>query len=296
VTVTALIAAARSGQFEHVAQRARDDRDQEAERLTAAGALTAQGVTVIEEDSVDETEELYYLTDDQETKEPLTAESHAACPGHAAYLVHRWAWNTGDDDSDGRAGRSSGRYEWQPVWVCTAPVANGHHTRYQPLPQTHSASLPGEDSSEEDREAARAGRREVIENNKACESAERVRRTWLKTFLTRKTAPKGTAAFAAAALAQDAALLDGIGGNHLASELFGGTAPSYGRSAHLLDLAADASDGRAQVILLGIVLAAYEDFTSREDWRTTRATTVRYLTHLATLGYQLSEVEGLAAG
>ena len=44
-------------------------------------------------------------------------------------------------------------------------------------------------------------------------------------------------------------------------------------------------------LILAMTLAAYEDATSREDWRRPNPRTARYLTHLATLGYTLSEVE-----
>ena len=40
-----------------------------------------------------------------------------------------------------------------------------------------------------------------------------------------------------------------------------------------------------------MTLAAYEDATSREDWRRPNPRTARYLTHLAALGHTLSEVE-----
>ena len=43
-----------------------------------------------------------------------------------------------------------------------------------------------------------------------------------------------------------------------------------------------------------MTLAAYEDATSREDWRRANPRTARYLTHLTAFGYTLSEVEQLA--
>jgi len=87
--------------------------------------------------------------------------------------------------------------------ACTDPKAYGHVDRYH-------GNNPGDgrktiaEMSEEEREAARAQRSDVIESNKAWASAETVRRDWLQSFVMRKTAPKGTAAFLAAALAHDA--------------------------------------------------------------------------------------------
>ena len=174
----------KTGQFDHVAQRARDDRNQEQARLAAREALIEQGVRVIEEDSIPEAQELAWLTDDQDNSEPLTPETHANCSGHAAYLEHRWIW-PGDDTEDASDG---GPYEWVPAWVCTSPIENGHHDRYS-RSEAEQASAPTRvaDMNDEERETARTARREVIDNNKAWESAQRVRRAWLKSFLTRKT-------------------------------------------------------------------------------------------------------------
>lgn len=57
--------------------------------------------------------------------------------------------------------------------------------------------------SEQEREAARVERRDVIESNKEWDSATTVRRTWLRGYLTRKSAPKGTASFLAGSAAND---------------------------------------------------------------------------------------------
>ena len=63
-----------------------------------------------------------------------------------------------------------------------------------------------------------------------------------------------------------------------------------------LDLAAiadTASEGRGQVIALGIILAAMESSVTREAWRTPQPATKRYFRFLATIGYELSDVEQL---
>lgn len=61
----------------------------------------------------------------------------------------------------------------------------------------------------------------MIESNKAWEIATTVRRDWLRAYLSRKAAAKGTATYLATSLAQDAATLTGIAGNHLAADLLG---------------------------------------------------------------------------
>ena len=74
------------------------------------------------------------------------------------------------------------------------------------------------------------------------------RRDGLRTLLTRKTPPKGTAGFVAATLADHAEIVAQVGGNHLAADLLGCEAATYGRSAGIAALVEAASDARAQVL------------------------------------------------
>ncbi len=105
-------------------------------------------------------------------------------------------------------------------------------------------------------------------------SSVEVRRTWLRTFLARKTPPKGGAAFVAAALAQNADTLARAGGNHLAADLLGCQAATYGRSQDLADLIDKATEPRAQVLTLALVLAGYEDDTHTAPGATSTRTPV----------------------
>jgi ParB family chromosome partitioning protein len=57
-----------------------------------------------------------------------------------------------------------------------------------------------------------------------------------------------------------------------------------------------ASDGRAQVVSLAVVLAAYEQATGVHSWRQPDDATTAYLTFLQAAGYELSPVELHAAG
>ncbi len=151
-------------------------------------------------------------------------------------------------------------------WVCTDWQANGHQQRY--AYSTGSSERPKlADMTPEQAEAARAERRDVIESNKAWRAAEQVRRDWLRALLTRKTPPKGTAALVANALAADAEIVTRIGGNHLAADLLGCEANGYGRSSAVAALIGQASDPRAQVLTLALVLAGYEDNTHTGSWR-----------------------------
>lgn len=72
------------GRFDHALSRARKDRDPQATHDQAVAALTAEGVTVAEDDTY---VRLDRLTHDGE---PLTPEAHAECPGHVAAVSLDW--------------------------------------------------------------------------------------------------------------------------------------------------------------------------------------------------------------
>ncbi|WP_165640213.1 ParB/RepB/Spo0J family partition protein [Klenkia brasiliensis] len=318
--VKALVLAAREGRFDHVAQRLRDDRREAAARSGLADQLREQGVRVIDRPaSGDTAAELHRLADDEGTR--LTAATHECCPGHAAYIGQEHGWvivdadgqplgeaSDGDgedevdldDEDDPEDGGEAPRREWSswaaPRWVCTDPAAHGHTDTWAATSSGNSGRVPADQLTDDEREAARVARRDVIESNKAWGSAQTVRREWLRDLACRKTAPKGTAGFLAASLAVDADLLADVGGNHLAADLLGIETGSYGRSAELARLVAAAVDARALLLALVQVLAAYEARADRNDWRHLRPATGRYLTHLQALGYTLADVEHRACG
>jgi len=64
----------------------------------------------------------------------------------------------------------------------------------------------------------------------------------------------------------------------------------------LTGLIGPASEARAHVLTLGVVLAAYEAATSVQSWHTVQVATSRYLTYLDECGYTLSDVERRACG
>jgi ParB family transcriptional regulator, chromosome partitioning protein len=285
--VKELVVAAKNGMFDHTLQRLRDDRaDREAQDAVLA-ELEEAGVTVIDRpgwgDSVRHLASL--STDDN----PLTVETHASCPGHAAYVAEVWS---GDDDDEHD---EAAELIWEPVYVCTDPVANGHIEPRQMRPARTSETPEAND------EAKRQERRTVIANNKAWRSAQSVRREWLSKFLERKTAPKDAQRFIYAAFAYgDAGVTKAMESGHkFAAGLLGielGT-NTYGIDrTPILGALADASDSWAVVIALGLVLCAYEDDTHTGSWRHPSPSTARYLQAIEGWGYGLSAVEQLAAG
>ncbi len=65
--------------------------------------------------------------------------------------------------------------------------------------------------------------------------------------------------------------------------------------AEAIDQAArQATDARAQLVAFVVVLAAYEDGTRVDTWRSPMSADRRYFGWLAENGYPLSEVEALA--
>ncbi len=323
--VALLVAAAGTGRFEHVAQRLRDDRVRAERRAAFTAALAADGVRVVDA-GVEVL--LRDLTDPGGAV--LTTEAHAACPGHAARIERCWGPvdpATGfpavapDDDSDVNQDDDSdvhvdeeddqdddedegdeeepvdGGTTWaeypSAVWVCTDPAAHGHLRRIAYGTRGQARPVLAELTPAE-AAAARADRRTVIECNKAWGSAVTVRREWVRVLLTRRTPPKGAAALIATALACDPEVV--TRGRDLAADLLGWDRGVYGRSPALTGLIDQASEARAQVLALAVVLAGYEDATYTGSWRTVHPATRRYLTFLTACGYTLADVERRASG
>jgi ParB family chromosome partitioning protein len=195
--------------------------------------------------------------------------------------------------------------EWQaryvPEYVCTDYAAHGHQLRWPDRYRQAEQPPASEAEAAARAEAARVQRRVTIDNNKAWRSAKTVRREFLALFLTRKTVPKGAAGWLARSLAHGHHDYSKAAseGHRLACELFGVEPRSGFYTATpdgLLGLLDGVSDARAQVLTLGLVLAAHEAATDVHSWRTIDPATGAYLRFLADHGYTLSDVERLACG
>lgn len=113
-------------------------------------------------------------------------------------------------------------------------------------------------------------------------------------------------------LASDGFLLTQNGGAALAETFLGATPREYagfsmerrGGVAGMVGELPDTGDGRAQVILLGLVLAALEARTPKSSWRDASASgtsrrhseQAEYLRFLAACGYGLAPVEQIITG
>jgi ParB family chromosome partitioning protein len=270
--VKALVVAAREGGFDHLAQRLRDERTEALERTRITAELTAAGVAVIDQPHwTDPATDLGRLRGSDD--EPLSEAGHAGCPGHVAYLS-TW-WVEGEDGSD--------QLEHSVVYACTDPDAYGHRSWFSPSPTTQAKA----EKTDEERAEATVERRRVLAHNKAWRSAEVVRREWLASFCARKTPPKGAVRFVVESLMRaDRPLVAALDRrNTSAGELLG----------EPLALTDSTSDSRAQVVGLGLVLAAYEADTGTHSWRNPSPVTARYLQFLATHGYELAALRAFDA-
>jgi ParB family chromosome partitioning protein len=224
----------------------------------------------------------------------ITPETHAECPGHAAYVDVFW-----DVDEDATDPEDDERRVAEATYVCLDPVQYGHIEAAQESSRRASNSHPQSApfSTKRDEEA-KVERRRVLDNNKAWRAAEAVRREWLKNFAARKTAPKGALRYILGEVANgDHHLRDGMEKQHgFARELLGlePPTPRWERttcSDALINTLSSAGDARAQVVTLALVLGAFETTLGVHTWRNRNASAARYLTQIAAWGYELSEIE-----
>ncbi len=282
--VKELVVAAKNGRFDHTVQRLRDERADRQAQAALLAELGEAGVTVIERPAWGSPIRL--LGNIGTDQSPMTVETHASCPGHAAYLAEVWT------DADEEEDDEDAELVWEPVYVCTDPVGIGHIE----LRETRRGS--GTETPEAGDEAKREERRNVIANNKAWRSAESVRREWLSKFLERKTAPKDAMRFVIGELACGGYELRQAmeRGHPFACQLLDIETEEHrftGRTEPLVTALTAATDARLQVMAVGLVLAAQEDATGVHSWRSPSEGTERYLLALAGWGYGLSDVEKL---
>ncbi|MFC6130161.1 ParB/RepB/Spo0J family partition protein [Mycolicibacterium llatzerense] len=234
-------------------------------------------------------------------------------------------WATQDDDAATpdsglrHANTVEDRETYLPEYFCLDYAAAGLSVAQdrvrQYFPSTDSADDDEEDEAQRqdaaqaradaEAEAEKRERRKVLALNKLGAAAIVVRREFLTKLLSRKTAPKGAAAFVADALARDAYMLTGLHADETAAELLGIDSDKRVRSlTQGIDAAADA---RAQVIVLALVLGALEARTGKDAWRNPgiiggtaswarNITGGDYLKFLVAQGYTLAPIEEIITG
>ena len=250
--------------FDHVAQKLRDDRASKAQLAALIEELIAQGNAIVEDAGhYAESEALYVNAANRPDGEPATDEDANA------YLIN----------TDYRGQHS------------TKPVISGwkelgftpKYERYDLGTQAQKGPMTEEQKAE---------RNTLIANNKAMESATKVRREWVKTMLARKTAPKGWQYFTVHAITHHPETASGYDGK-VAIEMIGAkTGEDTDRWGWnpLRDHIANTT-ARPEFALLALICAGYEKSIHKDSWRSAGQVHNAYLTQLVIWGYKASEVE-----
>jgi ParB family chromosome partitioning protein len=329
--LTALVRAAEGspGQFGHVAAQLRATRAERETKAAFTAGLQAQGIAIYgDRPYVPWTLALDNLRDSDGND--ITPQAHATCPGRAVTITYEWDWAPGaeaayraahgladDDDladiefdTDEEA-REAG---FVPGWrvghyLCTDPEQYGHANVHgtpsgKPTPEQQTAE-------DEAAEAARQteARRRVRQQNTAWRAATDTRTSHLKAVLGRKAPPDGALKLVVEAMARgETQPLTSSFGHQTACELLGlaGNGAATGHRDLLLAELARASDKRAQVIALAMVLGAAEHgVRDVHTWQAAEDSyrlhygvplAARYLAWLAEhTGYSLSDIEAEVA-
>ena len=306
--VAALLDAAPRGLMDHVVAQLAARRAENAAISAAVGPvcveLATRSITVLEDEpntyapgGARSVEDLT-IDDGNGDQVQLTAESHAACPGHAAYVAAEYYPADPDDDEQPE------EVEVSVLYVCLDPARFGHTSRrwsdrhHTPRPgDTVVEPAEGETASdaaarlareqEAEAEAKKAERRELIARNKQADAAAEVRRAFVRQCLAVKSRHKAMAGWALHQVIQRDPTFCRWAGEYysrpaILAELLGGDPRQ---------VTADTPAARHGVILWAQVATANEEDLPRDAHRERSPSRARYLQHLQTLGYVLAEVE-----
>jgi ParB family chromosome partitioning protein len=141
-------------------------------------------------------------------------------------------------------------------------------------------------------EEQKAERKTLIANNREMESATKVRREFVKTLLSRKTAPKGWQYFTVHAITHDPETASGYDGK-VATEMIGAkTGEDTDRWGWnpLRDHTAKTT-ARPEFSLIALICAGYEKTIQKDSWRSAEKRHFHYLNQLTAWGYTASAVE-----
>jgi ParB family chromosome partitioning protein len=272
---------------EYMAERIRLDRAEAAQHEQLVADLRAAGTAITE----DLPPGAVHVTGLLHEGEELTPEAHASCPGRGVFFP---PWSLA-----------------QPVHYCASPEVNGHEVHNSGLPASggNGVGVAAPDVLPEPPAGGPhldhdPGRKLVIEGNKAWKAAGEVRKRWLANQLfARRAAPREAARFVARQLLTMPVplrcALTSAPGRLLFSDLTRQPAESW------LEICDTTAASRLPLLMLGPIVTAYEqamtEAEGRNTWRTDRYSPCprgdasRYLTFLASIGYQLSGIEQAVA-
>jgi len=220
-----LVRAAESGHFWYRVERERIEREERQAIQAAAERLAGDGVRVLGKD--EEARRVASLV--TSTGEPISADAHQQCPGHAVKVLS-------GDPSDVTA-------------YCTDPAGNGHLVR---------GDRPQRTDAGRHRDAmVRAG-------NKAWRAARKQRRAFVSELIARRTAPPQVAEFTARALLTTPTPVRKWAGGGQHAEL----AELLGVEEDRARLVEQATAKRMPLLAFAAIAAAYEKAIDDNAWRT----------------------------
>jgi len=241
------------GGFAHQAQRLRDERRNAALIAEATAEAQAKGLTVLEEDPG------YY--------------DYKGAAATIAQLATAEGVPLTETDADA-------------VYLGTG--YSGLYTRFAVADwKARGLRKEGKAPAGGMTEEEKAARREVIENNKAMDSAQVVRRDFVKALLSRKALPNNAHRFIAHTIAHSNYILGkALNKTTLTAELLG-TGDGYGEFKAYVDKPST----KPETVTLATMITAYEGNIDRTSWRNRHSDTRYYLTELMAWGYEPSDVE-----
>jgi ParB family chromosome partitioning protein len=250
-------------QLLHVAQLLRDRRESAAALAALIEELEAQGKAIVEDAGhyADE-ENLYVSAANRADGEPAT-----------------------DEDANAYVITTDYRGQHHPKPAITGWKELGFTPRYERYDGGRQAQK-GPMTEEQ-----KAERKTLIANNKAMESATKVRREWVKNLLSKKQAPKGWQYFSVHAITHHSETASGYDGK-VAAEMVGAKIQESNAWAWnpLRDHVAKTT-ARPEFSLIALVCAGYEKTIAKDSWRSPSQTHRDYLNQLVLWGYTASEVE-----
>ena len=321
--------------FPHLARRLTEDRKTARHRAAILVSYGEAGHPVLTEDP-ETGEDVWHYAGEITTAEggPVDPAEHTTRWSVWADRVEAWVdtetgeqveEDTVDWDAEGPDDAPAGGkrhpetvtegWAWEPsYWITPDDAAlHGYQVPTAPTLPDRTGTVDTEDGSADEAarlaieaaDADKAERRRVKALNAAGLAETTLRREHLTALLARKTAPKGAAVWVAATLAGSPDLLT----EGKAGEVLREVVPGADDHPGIEGLLAKATDARAQVLTLALVLTALEARMAGTDkswWRASPQTrwtpdglprgAARYLAFLTEHGYTLGPVEKVVTG
>lgn len=252
--------------FDHRAQQLLDAKVTQDKIAKLRAEHEGNGVAVVDWPSWHDTEVAFLRDLRTADGEPVTDENYAGKPGYAMAV----------GDNYGTVSAEAVVVGWKEQGLRRADGRGG------------PARGPMTDKE-------KAERRIVVANNKAWDSAAKVRRAWIRTLLSRKKLPADALTFGVRVLVEEASVIEraGTNGHRTAGQLFAGDGVT---ARATLAKTIDETPGKATHVLLAVALGALEASVDRSTWRNPTDRARRFLLQLAAWGYTLSDVEQLVVG